>query len=202
MIEEIRRLQARVGVVPDGVIGPRTIEAINRALDISKPTPKGPRLLEPQWVAIGRTLIGLREIPGSRHHPTIVSFWRYATWLRTDEDAWCGGFAMHCLDKAGLPFPKLYPSAGAWAKYGVACQPQVGAIGVKSRVGGNHVFFIVGQSSDGKYFKALGGNQGNSVSIVDILKTDVRAIRWPTGVPQPMLALPRMARGVISTREA
>lgn len=37
MIEDIKRLQARVGVAADGVIGPATLAAINRALDGDKP---------------------------------------------------------------------------------------------------------------------------------------------------------------------
>lgn len=203
MSEDIRRLQARVGVIPDGVFGPVTIAAINAALDRTKATPAAPSAtkIEPRWVAIGRTLIGLREIPGPRHSPIIVSFWRHARWLRSDEDAWCGGFIMHCLDKAGLPFPRAYPSAASWASYGVPCQPQVGAIGVKARTGGNHVFLIVGETRDGKSYKALGGNQNNTVSIVDIPKGVVRACRWPPRVAQLMMPLPKMASGIVATRE-
>jgi len=44
-----------------------------------------------------------------------------------------------------------------------------GAIGGRERNGGGHVFFVVGH--DKTYFHLLGGNQGNSVSIVKKLKS-------------------------------
>ncbi len=159
-------------------------------------------LADPAWTAIGRALIGQREIPGPKHNPVILSFWRYARWLTSDEDAWCGGFIMHCLDKAGLPFPRDYPKALSWASYGVPCPAQPGAIGVKKRVGGNHVFFIIGETPDKRFFKVLHGNAQNMVCIGDIAKADVFAIRWPAGVPQQLAPLPRMAPGTISTNEA
>ena len=42
MIEDIRKLQRRVGAEPDGVIGPKTIAAINRALDAAAPPSPAP----------------------------------------------------------------------------------------------------------------------------------------------------------------
>lgn len=66
---------------------------------------------------------------------------------------------------------------------------------MKTRKGGGHVFFIVGQSADGSRLMALGGNQGDKVSIAPILKSEVTAIRWPGGQPQLCIPLPVMSAG-------
>src|SRR5690606_13431972 len=113
------------------------------------------------------------------------SFWQRlgAKWYNDDETPWCGGFIAWCLNEAGLPYPKNFPAAASFRDYGTECLPQLGAIGVKSRKGGNHVFIIVGETADKRYFKALGGNQSDAVNIMDILKSDVTAVRWPPSVP-------------------
>lgn len=162
---------------------------------------------EPAWIVAARSKIGEREIPGSRDNPWIVSFWQRlgASWFNDDETPWCGGFVAWCLDQAGLPYPKMYPRASSFKTHGTAVPAQLGAIGVKARTGGNHVFFIVGETPDRMYYKALGGNQSNMVSIVDIRKTDVDAIRWPEGaplVPRGQMVLPVLPRGTISKSEA
>lgn len=161
--------------------------------------------MDPAWVTAARTKIGEREIPGTKNNPWIVSNWQRlgAKWFNDDETPWCGNFAAWALDAAGRPYPKEFPRAASFSTYGTACAAQVGAIGVKSRVGGNHVFFIVGQTPDKMYYKALGGNQGDMVSIMDILKTSVDAIRWPAGAPIPATPyLPTLPKGTVSTKEA
>lgn len=158
---------------------------------------------DPAWVVAARKMIGLREVAGPRHNPVILAFWELgAPWLKSDEDPWCGGAMAAWMNEARLPFPKLYPRAASWASYGVACAPQVGAIGVKKRTGGNHVFLMVGQTADGSRFKALGGNQSNGVNIIDVKKGDVDDIRWPPGTPQLHIPLPIMAAGTLGASEA
>ncbi|HEV2079956.1 MAG TPA: TIGR02594 family protein [Allosphingosinicella sp.] len=158
---------------------------------------------EPAWVSAGRLLIGEREIPGPQHNPKIVSWWqRGASWFKDDETPWCGAFVKHCMESAGIAYPKEFPRAAAWATWGVKCTAQVGAVGVKQRTGGNHVFIIIGETPDKRFYKVLHGNSGNMVCIGDIPKADVFAIRWPVGLPQPLLPLPRMAPGTISRNEA
>lgn len=161
--------------------------------------------IDPAWVAAARTKIGQKEIVGSKHNPWIVSNWQRlgAKWFNDDETPWCGNFIAWALDAAGLPYPKEFPRAASFKDYGVACAAQLGAIGVKARVGGNHVFIIVGQTPDKMFYKALGGNQSNAVNIMDIRKVDVDAIRWPPGVPLPAAPyLPILPKGTISTNEA
>lgn len=161
--------------------------------------------MDPPWVIAARTKLGQKEIPGSKNNPWIVSNWQRlgAKWFNDDETPWCGNFMAWALDAAGLPYPKEFPRAASFSTYGIACAAQVGAIGVKARKGGNHVFQIVGQTPDKMYYKALGGNQSNAVTIMDIKKVDVDAIRWPPGVPLPKTQyLPVLPKGTISTNEA
>lgn len=160
---------------------------------------------EPVWVQVARSLIGQREIVGPKHNSWIASSWARlgASWYNDDETPWCGLFVAHCLDAAKLAYPKNFPAAASFRDYGVSSHPQLGAIAVKARSGGNHVFFIVGETPDRRYFKGLGGNQSNAVSIADFLKTDIDAIRWPAQVPQPATrSLPTLPHGTISRNEA
>ena len=197
-------------IAPGGKLAPADVGAINSLgaawqarLDARPDLAPG----EPAWTVAARKLIGLKEVPGPRHNPTIVGFWSLGgglpIWgLKTDEDAWCGGFQAWAMKEAGIPFPKKYPRAGEWATWGVECRPQVGAIGVKARAGGNHVFQIVGITHDRHHYKALGGNQANGVNVSDIAVADVKAVRWPEGVPERNIALPVMPRGTIGGSES
>lgn len=158
---------------------------------------------EPVWVVTARALIGTAEIVGQQHNNKIVGWFKASTNLfNDDETPWCGGFMDHCFRINGIAPPKDSFRAINWSTWGIPCAPQVGAIGVKKRPGGNHVFQIVGITPDGKYFKALGGNQGNRVSIVDILVEETNFLRWPAGVEQLKIKLPVMPRGTISQSEA
>lgn len=198
-------------LAPDGKLAAADVPLINQlAAQWDARRPAAPIMAgeaEPAWIVAARSKIGEREIPGSKDNPWIVGFWQRlgAKWFNDDETPWCGGFVAWCLNEAGLTFPKEFPRAASFKTYGVACPAQLGAIGVKARTGGNHVFFIVGETPDGLYYKALGGNQGNAVNIMDIRKTDVDAIRWPAGVPlvpRGQMVLPTLPRGTISKNEA
>lgn len=161
---------------------------------------------EPAWVTIGRNLIGTKEVPGPQHNGWIAKGWARlgAGWFKDDETPWCGLFVAHCLDAAGLPYPGKgeFARALSWVSYGVACTPRVGAVGVKKRNGGGHVFIIIGETPDGRFFKVLEGNANNMVRIGDVAKVDVIATRWPLRVLQHDQQLPRIAFGAVSKSEA
>lgn len=158
----------------------------------------------PGWIEYGRSKIGQREIAGPKHNSWIMGIYvrLKLRWITSDEVPWCGTFVADCMDRAGLPLPKAWYRAVSWATYGVPCKAVEGAIGVKARKGGNHVFFIVGQTEDRTRYKVLQGNAGNMVCEGDIRKSDVTHIRWPSGVPMPTTPLPFRMAGTISTREA
>lgn len=162
---------------------------------------------DPAWIAAGRKYIGQREIKGPQHNSWIAKGWALlgAGWFNDDETPWCGYFVARCLYDAGLTYPKDFPRAKAYATFGTACPAQLGAIGVKNRAGGGHVFFIVGETPDRKNFKVLEGNANDMVRIGDIPKSAVTDIRWPAGVPVPArsaIYLPVLPAGTISKSEA
>lgn len=158
---------------------------------------------EPAWTRTARALIGTAEIVGAQHNSKIVGWFKASTNLfNDDETPWCGGFMDHCFRINGITPPKDSFRAISWSTWGDPCTPQVGATGVKKRAGGNHVYQIVGITLDGLFYKALGGNQGNRVSIVDIRVAETNFLRWPNGVPMTGIKLPVMPAGTISRSEA
>lgn len=183
------------------------VDAINAILGLSKGLDTIDTLKDPAWIVNARSKIGRAEIVGPSNNGWIAKGWARlgVSWFNDDETPWCGYFVADCLNDAGLTYPKNFPSAISFATYGTACPAQLGAIGVKARKGGNHVFFIVGETPDHLFFKALGGNQGNKVSIIDIPKEQVNHIRWPAGAlmsARPAQRLPIMPRGTIGASEA
>lgn len=202
----------RPAKIPDGsVIKQAELDLVMAAIEgrylPGAPPPMATATGEPAWVKAGRSKIGEREIPGPRHNQWILGMWQKlgAPWIKTDDSdgAWCGGFVAWCLNEAGLTYPKNYPAAGSFRDWGMPCKPRVGAIGVKARKGGNHVFLIVGETPDKAWYKALGGNQDNQVSIIDIRKADTSFIRWPTGAVLPEYSpLPVLPKGTIARSEA
>lgn len=182
------------------------------AFDVPRPgraapalAPVSPRAADPRWLVEARKLLGTREIPGPQHNRWIASGWKRlgAGWFTDDETPWCGLFVAHCIEAAGLPFPKMFPRALEWAKWGKACAPTVGAVAVFGRQGGGHVGFLVGESHS--HYYVLGGNQKNEVNIMPIAKDRLvkeGGIRWPLSLGLPTPGLPRMTGGVVSTNEA
>lgn len=137
---------------------------------------------EPPWLVEARRHIGLREIPGPKHNPTIIKWLvKLNAWWRDDETPWCGTFVAHCFDAVGIKPAKAWYRARAWGDWGVSVKPQIGAVAVFSRGGGGHVGFIVGEKAT--HFAVLGGNQSNAVNVTNIQKNRLIGCRWPTGVP-------------------
>lgn len=159
---------------------------------------------EPKWLTVARSLIGTKEIPGPQHNSWIAKGWARlgAGWFNDDETPWCGFFVAHCMDAAGQPYPGKgeFARAKAWATWGRACQPVVGAVVVFERDGGGHVGFLVGASAANYY--VLGGNQSNAVNITPIAKSRAVATRWPAALPVRVSSLPAMTGGTISRNEA
>ena len=161
-------------------------------------------MTEPQWYTVAKHYLGTKEYPGAPNNPVIMGWLKALnwSWLGGDAAPWCGSFVSFCMKQCGIVPPKTGFRALSWSTWGVSCAPQVGAVGVKSRKGGGHVFLIVGETPDKRYYKALGGNQGDTVSIIDILKADVTAVRWPAGVPENAIPLPKVAAGKTGVSEA
>ena len=133
------------------------------------------------WIAEARKHVGMKEIPGPKHHPTIVKWLtKLRAWWKDDETPWCGIFVAHCLEEAGRPIPKNWMRAREYENYGTKlARPAYGCIATMSRQGGGHVAFVVGEVSKGGDLLLLGGNQGNSVSIARFPRSRITAYTWP-----------------------
>lgn len=147
------------------------------------------------WLRVARGYLaaGIKEIPGPGTHPVLARWLgQLGGWWSDDETAWCGTFASTCLVEAGLPKPRAWYRARAYAEYGHELDRRAyGAIVVYERGGGGHVGFIVGQDERGRIL-TLGGNQGDRVSIAPFDAWRVIAYRWPPddGLYPPVQPLP------------
>lgn len=169
----------------DGDFGENSLIAVESLLikagfvpEIVKPAPT----VAPAWVVEATKHIGLKEIAGPKHNPTILSWIKNLSgWFTDDETPWCGTFVAQCLKESGRGYPKHWYRALAYADYGTRlAKPAYGCIGVMGRTGGGHVTFIVGETKDGKYLVGLGGNQSNAVNLMKFPKSRFTAFVWPT----------------------
>jgi uncharacterized protein (TIGR02594 family) len=152
---------------------------------------------EPKWIATARGEIGVKENPSlDESNPKIEEYYKAAgfTWAGDDSlgiNAWCGCYVAWVLKSNNLPIVKSSYRAKEWLNYGTTLdKPVLGSIGVKSRVGGGHVGFVVGQSGDGDYVYILGGNQDNSVKVSRYSKVGFEAFVFPDGQLQESNELP------------
>ena len=149
------------------------------------------------WLTIAKSYIGIKEVKGKLHNPTIVGWLkRFALnigrWGKNrDETPWCAVFVSHCLEAAGYASTRN-ARAVSYATYGKPSKFVPGAIVVLRRKrkdgpnttgsnrGGYHVAFLIELRKH--YFKVVGGNQRNSVSIASYSRANYEcvAIRWPT----------------------
>lgn len=147
-------------------------------------------MIDQSWMPYARSLIGVREIVGPKHSPTIMGWAKrlgakvLGITVRDDETPWCGLYAAEVVDRAGIHPPPIAVRASEWSKWGRGLiGPRYGCILTFTRSGGGHVGFYVGE--DDTHLHVLGGNQGNAVSITRIAKDRLSAMRWPFGVDLP-----------------
>lgn len=146
------------------------------------------------WIAEARKLIGLKEVTGSAHNPVILDMLskmgsfsnETRAWWNDDETPWCGLFIGYCLGITGRYVVKEWFRAMAWESQEMTplAEPAYGCIVAFTRKGGGHVGFVVGATGDGRLL-VLGGNQGNSVSVVPFLcaahdSSRVTGYFWPS----------------------
>lgn len=141
------------------------------------------------WIAEARKHIGLREIKGPKHNLTIVGWLKaLKAWWTDDETPWCGTFIAHCLQTAGVKYPKNWFRALAYADtaYGAKLKkPAYGCVAVKTRQGGGHVCFVVGRDLRTGKLVCLGGNQSDMVCFALYAESDFEAFMWCGQTSQP-----------------
>jgi len=189
-IAAIKAFQADKGLFVDGVAGTATLRLL---FPTGSHNPES-ALLVP-WYAEASRHLGLQEVAGRKHNPTILSWLERlkASW-RDDETAWCGTFVGWCIAATlpNEPLPTNPFAARSWAKFGRPLdRPAVGAVVALWRGSPDgwqgHTGFIKSISPDGKALEIRGGNQGNRVRD-DWFSTDrllENGIRWPMTAPLP-----------------
>jgi uncharacterized protein (TIGR02594 family) len=135
---------------------------------------------EPLWLQIARAETGQAEVPGPGSNPRILEYHAtVAGQIKTDDVPWCSSFVNFCVTHAGLQGTNS-AAARSWLTWGKAAPtPKVGAIAVFSRGAqpAGHVGFYVGETES--FVLVLGGNQGDTVSIVRYPKDRVLGYRVP-----------------------
>ncbi|ESK54150.1 TIGR02594 family protein [Acinetobacter tjernbergiae] len=71
-----------------------------------------------------------------------------------DEKRWCATCVAHCLQTAGVKFPKDWFCALAYLSGGTKlAKPTYGCVAVKTRIGDGHICFVVGKDKTlGKFY--------------------------------------------------
>lgn len=160
---------------------------------------------DPSWLIEARKYIGVAEIKGPKTSDFIGRWLKHlGAWWSDDETPWCGTFVAQCIEAAGLPIPKYWMRAKAWADWGTKLSnPELGCIVVFERKGGGHVGFVVGRTPNGNLL-VLGGNQGDKVCIAPFDRTRLIGYYWPpcVSLPTPQGLVVMAATGPTSTNEA
>lgn len=126
-------------------------------------------------------LLGVTETVGPKHNPIIINWAKEVDLEKVyvaDEIPWCGLFMAVVMKRAQRDPVEGPLWALNWNKFGVQVQkPMLGDVLTFTRKSGGHVGIYVGEDSTA--YHVLGGNQGNSVSIVRIAKSRLSQARRP-----------------------
>jgi len=197
----VRDFQSLHGLTVDGIVGPKTMSAIDRALEGDKPKYHGV-----PWLDEAKKHEGKRETD-PKFVAFLTSFWAKVglpgyKQLSGKSYAWCGVFVASMLIIGGYSYQKNGAGARNWAKYGIEIEYKKdgiprGAIlhingsGNCSSGSGNHVTFADGDCSaadiakSGAQVPGFGGNQSDSVKRSMYSVRNVCAVRWPEGAAKP-----------------
>lgn len=150
-------------------------------------------------------LYGVKEKDGPHNNAVILGWAREVgvSGYNADSIPWCGLFAAVVCARASWP-PVHQPLwARNWAKFGnPSPEPGLGDVLVFERGSGGHVGFYVAEDDEAAH--CLGGNQGDSVSIVRIAKSRLLAARrpaWRIAQPSSVKRYHVQATGALSTNE-
>lgn len=140
---------------------------------------------QPEWYRTALREIGTTEIKGEDHNPRIIEYAACTSLKATsDEVAWCSSFVNWCMKQVGIHGTNS-AAARSWLDWGKVLDTPVEGCVVILRRGAppsGHVCFYAGPDGDIAYFRALGGNQSDSVRCSRFPVADILGLRWPRDV--------------------
>lgn len=203
--EAIRAFQKSQNLEVDGIVGPKTLAKL---LPGSVPVKSDKNIpTSMPWLIEAFRLIDTKEYAGNANNPVIMDWAKQLdVGYSSDEVPWCGLFVGHCVGSQlpDVSLPGNLLGARSWSQFGSSATPQLGAVMVFWRVsptdGRGHVGFY--WAEDDSHYHVLGGNQSNAVNIKRMGKDRFVGARWPKPVPMPGIVRRANPGGVlISTNE-
>ena len=146
-------------------------------------------MTEPPWLTLARSYLGMREVKGTQHNPTILRWWAaIRSTIRDDETPWCAAFTGGVLEESGFRSSRS-PAARSYINWGARLDyDALGCVVILSRPPSpwsGHVGFLAGSSPMGVVL--LGGNQGDAVSLAWFPRGRVIGRRWPMPIDDDAL---------------
>lgn len=171
--EKVKGVQKALGLVADGVDGPKTWSAIENALVKDKPQPvtSGSKLAD-KLIALAKKEIGVEEVNGTNCGPRVNEY-KSATWLDSTKSwPWCAAFICWLFREAmvgGTYSFKRPQTAGAY-DFENWCKQQDSSVQLKKPHNGDikpgdivifnfsHIGIAVGSPDSDGYIKTIEGN--------------------------------------------
>jgi uncharacterized protein (TIGR02594 family) len=198
--DTVKQLQRQRGLDVDGVVGPKTAEALDSALAALPdakvtPMPEATADNDPPWFNRMTRTMGVYEYPGDADNPEIIKMAQtcggtIAREYKHDSIPWCALALNYVLVAEGfLGTDSLL--ALSFRRYGSRLPgPARGAIATKTRQGGGHVFLVVGRTRDGDII-GRGGNQSDMVCDA-LFDPDELQYNWPPDYPLPEVGIDKL----------
>lgn len=200
------RFKANNGFIQRPYPGPLTCAALWSTEARPAPLPT-PVVGEPLWLAEARSLLGVRETPGTANNPQIMGWAKNLDqWYPGDDVPWCGLFLAHCMAVGAPEEPQDFNRLGArtWGEeFGVDCPEWTGSVVSfwrthKTKSWNGHVGILTGVNDT--HVRIIGGNQSDTVSEIWLERERLLRVKGPEGwkgTPAPV-----SKTGQISTNEA
>lgn len=153
--------------------------------------------MEAPWLDLMRERLGVQEIPGETHNPTIIGWFKAVGHpeIEADEVSWCAATVGAALTACAMPIPPrdVNMLARSYLTYGVKCKPKPGAIAIwpRGKPWQGHVNIVEEVTADGNVI-CIGGNQsmrgGDAVTRTKPLDPKgALDFRWPVAPTVPDL---------------